>query len=234
MTFPGEKAAALLRALAEEGDWQAALRKLEVTPEEGRTLLLQSADKLEGPRARKRREAAEAAARGGTTGDTDSTPRSATRSPMTERSVSPVLPARSEGAGVHKVRVYCDGASRGNPGLAGAGAVITDESGRVLDELSRFLGRQTNNFAEYQGLLLGLDRAAALGAREVDVYADSELIVRQMKGEYRVKHPGLRPLHEEARRRVAGFDAVNFIHIPREMNAGADAMSNRAIDERSA
>jgi ribonuclease HI len=222
MALAGGRAAELLRILAEEGDWQGALRRMEVTPEDGRALLMAAAEKLEGPRGRARRKQAlvEAAARA-----------------QAARSAEAATLSRTESASFaapapRRVRVYCDGASRGNPGPAGAGAVITDSDGRVLERLTRFLGRQTNNVAEYQGLLLGLEHAAMLGAREVEVFADSELLVRQMKGEYRVKNAGLRPLHEEARRRVAGFDAVFFRHIPREMNEDADAQSNRAIDER--
>lgn len=130
------------------------------------------------------------------------------------------------------VRVYSDGAARGNPGPAGAGAVITDAQGRILERLGKFLGRQTNNFAEYQGVLLGLTRAHEMGAREVEVYADSELMIRQLGGQYKVKSESLRPLYDEAVRRLREFDRVRLVHVPREMNRDADEMSNRAIDER--
>jgi ribonuclease HI len=130
-----------------------------------------------------------------------------------------------------RVVVWSDGAARGNPGPAGAGAVLTDPSGRVLERHGRFLGHQTNNYAEYRGLLLGLEAARQLGAREVEVRADSELLVRQLEGKYRVRNPGLKPLHEEAVRLLNSFDRYQVKHVPREENALADEMSNRAIDE---
>lgn len=131
-----------------------------------------------------------------------------------------------------RMRVYSDGAARGNPGLSGAGAVLVEPNGQVVDRLGKFLGVQTNNFAEYMGLLLGLRRAKQLGVREVEVYADSELMIRQLGGRYQVKSPSLRPLYEEALRLLNDFSRVKLVHVPREMNAAADEMSNRAIDER--
>ena len=130
------------------------------------------------------------------------------------------------------VRVYSDGAARGNPGLSGAGAVLVDPSGQVVDRLGKFLGTQTNNYAEYMGLLLGLRRARALGVREVEVYADSELMIRQLGGRYQVKSQSLKPLYDEAVRLLNDFSRVKLVHVPREMNSQADEMSNRAIDER--
>lgn len=141
------------------------------------------------------------------------------------------LPARTGDAAGKVVRVFSDGAARGNPGPAGAGAVLVDTSGRVLARLGRYLGRQTNNVAEYQGLLLGLQHAQELGYRAVEVRADSQLLIRQLKGEYAVRHAGLKPLHAEALRLLRGFDKVDLKHVPREENALADEMSNRAIDE---
>ena len=129
------------------------------------------------------------------------------------------------------LRVASDGAARGNPGPAGAGAVLFDDRGRVVERLGKFLGRQTNNVAEYQGLLLGLQRAAELGAEELEVVADSELIIRQLTGVYRVKSPVLKELHAEAMALLKGFRRVKLRHIPREENLEADEMSNRAIDE---
>lgn len=131
-----------------------------------------------------------------------------------------------------RVRLYSDGAARGNPGLAGAGAVLVEPSGQVVDRLGKFLGKQTNNFAEYTGLLIGLKRARELGVREVEVFADSELMIRQLGGRYQVKSPSLRPLYEEALKLLNGFERVKLVHVPREMNRAADEMSNRAIDER--
>jgi ribonuclease HI len=133
-----------------------------------------------------------------------------------------------------RVTVFSDGAARGNPGPAGAGAVILDGEGRVVERLGKFLGRQTNNVAEYEGLLLGLRRALELGAREVDVRADSQLLIRQLEGRYKVKNAGLAPLFNEAQRLLRQFDKVSLRHVPREENALADEMSNRAIDERMA
>jgi ribonuclease HI len=140
----------------------------------------------------------------------------------------PAPPAVTE---ARAVRVFSDGAARGNPGPAGAGAVITDASGNVLARLGHFLGRQTNNVAEYQGLLLGLRHAQEMGAREVKVRADSQLMIRQLKGEYAVRNTALKPLHAEALRLLRGFSRYHLQHVPREENALADEMSNRAIDE---
>ncbi|MBE2248813.1 MAG: ribonuclease HI family protein [Myxococcus sp.] len=131
-----------------------------------------------------------------------------------------------------RVRLYSDGAARGNPGLAGAGAVLVEPSGQVVDRLGKFLGTQTNNYAEYMGLLLGLRRARELEVREVEVFADSELMLRQLGGRYQVKSASLRPLYEEALTLLNDFERVKFVHVPREMNRAADEMSNRAIDER--
>ena len=128
--------------------------------------------------------------------------------------------------------MFTDGAARGNPGPAGAGAVILDEEGRVLARLGRFLGTQTNNVAEYQGLLLGLRRARQMGAREVEVRADSQLLIRQLQGKYAVKNEVLKRLHEEALALLQSFESYELVHIPREQNALADEMSNRAIDEQ--
>ncbi|WP_342375709.1 ribonuclease HI family protein [Myxococcus stipitatus] len=154
--------------------------------------------------------------------------RAAAASPSSADLAERPLPSETLG----RVRVYSDGAARGNPGPAGAGAVVTDTEGQVLARLGRFLGTQTNNTAEYQGLLLGLRHAKSLGAREVDVYADSELLIRQLGGQYQVKSATLKPLFDEARKLLATFARVRLHHIPRAKNGEADAMSNRAIDER--
>ncbi len=131
-----------------------------------------------------------------------------------------------------RLRLYSDGAARGNPGPAGAGAVLVEPSGQVVDKLGKFLGHQTNNYAEYMGLLMGLKRARELNVREVEVFADSELMIRQLGGRYQVKSPSLRPLYLETLQVLNGFERVKLVHVPREMNRAADEMSNRAIDER--
>ncbi len=131
-----------------------------------------------------------------------------------------------------ELRVFSDGASRGNPGPAGAGAVLVLASGEVVERLGLFLGTQTNNHAEYMGALLGLRRARALGAEEVELVADSQLLIRQLSGRYQVKSATLRPLYEEAQTLLASFRRHRLTHLPREENREADAMSNRAIDER--
>jgi len=131
-----------------------------------------------------------------------------------------------------RVRLYVDGAARGNPGPAGAGAVIVNAEGHIVAKMGKFLGDNTNNYAEYMGLILGLRRAKAMGLKELEVLSDSELMVRQLNGQYQVKAENLRPLHEEARALLAVIPQADIRHIPREDNAAADEMSNRAIDER--
>lgn len=131
-----------------------------------------------------------------------------------------------------RARLYTDGAARGNPGPAGAGAVIVNPQGHVVAKVGKYLGENTNNYAEYMGLILGLKRARAMGIKELEVLADSELLVRQLNGEYQVKAENLRPLFEEARQLLAAFPQVLLRHVSREENEAADEMSNRAIDER--
>ncbi|MCD6725753.1 MAG: ribonuclease HI family protein [Solirubrobacteraceae bacterium] len=129
-----------------------------------------------------------------------------------------------------KVVVHVDGGSRGNPGQAAAGAVVSTPEGEVLDEASELLGIATNNVAEYRGLLLGLARARALGATEVEVVGDSELIVKQVNGVYRVKHADMRPLHAAAVEALSGFERWRMRSVPRAQNARADALVNAALD----
>jgi len=131
-----------------------------------------------------------------------------------------------------RTRLFADGASRGNPGPAGAGAVIISPDGHIVAKVGKFLGEETNNVAEYMGLILGLRRAKAMGIKELDVLADSELMVKQLNGDYAVKADHLKPLFEEARALFKAFSEIEIRHVPREQNAQADAMSNRAIDER--
>jgi len=123
-----------------------------------------------------------------------------------------------------------DGASRGNPGPAGIGVVIEDEGGAVLQEISEVIGETTNNVAEYRALLRGLAAARAMGARRIKVFSDSELMVRQMNGSYRVNNQGLLPLFEEARDLIRGFESFSIHYVPREKNARADQLANQALD----
>jgi ribonuclease HI len=127
--------------------------------------------------------------------------------------------------------VNVDGGARGNPGPAAIAAVVATPEGEVLDSRGRRIGRATNNVAEYRALLLGIELARALGAREVDLVGDSELIVKQVKGEYRVKDAGLRPLHTEVREALAGFERWSIRHVRREHNAAADRLVNETLDE---
>lgn len=129
-----------------------------------------------------------------------------------------------------KLVVHVDGASRGNPGRAAAGAVISAPSGEVIDEVSALIGIATNNVAEYEGLLLGLERARALGASEVEVVNDSELVAKQINGVYRVKHADMRPLHARAMAAFERFERWSIRSVPREENARADELVNAALD----
>ena len=126
--------------------------------------------------------------------------------------------------------LFADGAARGNPGPAGAGAVLLDEDGTVVAELTLALGRATNNVAEYSALILGLEEAKRLGANAIDVRMDSKLVVEQLSGRWRTKHPGLIPLALRAGQLLASFPEREIRHVPREQNLVADALSNRAID----
>ncbi len=124
-----------------------------------------------------------------------------------------------------------DGASRGNPGAAGCGAVIYNPAGETARELSRYLGKTTNNVAEYQGLLMGLEEALKLGVKNLRVESDSELLVRQLTGVYRVKEPRLIELHRKAQELLRRFDSHRIRHVYREQNRVADKLANRGIDE---
>jgi ribonuclease HI len=126
---------------------------------------------------------------------------------------------------------HCDGGSRGNPGPAGYGAVIENPDGKVVAKLSEFLGRQTNNFAEYKGLLAVLNWARQNGARQLRVVSDSELMVKQMKGQYKVSSPALRPLWEEARRLSRELERFEVRHTLRAGNQEADQLANEAMDK---
>jgi ribonuclease HI len=132
-----------------------------------------------------------------------------------------------------KLVVHVDGGARGNPGPAAIGVVVSEAGGAVLDELGEPIGETTNNVAEYRALLRGLERARALGADEVEVVGDSELVAKQVNGQYKVKHAGLKPLHAEALQALASFDRWHVRTVPRAQNAAADALVNAALDARA-
>lgn len=132
-----------------------------------------------------------------------------------------------------KVVVHVDGGARGNPGPAAIGAVISDTGGTVLDEVSETIGVATNNVAEYRGLLAGLERARALGATELEIVNDSELVARQLTGAYKVKHSAMKPLHAEAMVALRGFDRWSIRSVPRAQNARADELVNQALDAQA-
>lgn len=129
-----------------------------------------------------------------------------------------------------KLIVNVDGGARGNPGPAAIGAVVQSPDGDVVEERGERIGAATNNVAEYRALLFGIERAAELGASELELVGDSELIVRQVKGEYKVKDATLRKLHGEVKRALAGFEAWEIRHVRREHNAEADRLVNAALD----
>lgn len=126
---------------------------------------------------------------------------------------------------------YIDGGARGNPGPAGYGVRVEDDHGALIEEFHGFLGSATNNVAEYNGLLAALRYAQANGHGTVRIKSDSELLVKQLKGEYRVKNPGLQPLYQEARAIMATLVRVSFEHVRREQNKDADRLANLAMDE---
>ncbi|HEV2923833.1 MAG TPA: ribonuclease HI family protein [Solirubrobacteraceae bacterium] len=129
-----------------------------------------------------------------------------------------------------KLTVHVDGGARGNPGPAAAACVVSSPDGAVLAERSQLLGTATNNVAEYRALLLGLQCARELGASEVDVVGDSELIAKQVQGAYKVKHEAMRPLHSQALKALRLFDRWSIRTVPRAQNAQADALVNAALD----
>lgn len=130
-----------------------------------------------------------------------------------------------------RLSLFTDGACRGNPGKGGAGAVLVGENGEMVSTAKRFLGHCTNNIAEYQALILGLEEALVRGTTTISIYLDSELIVRQIQGVYRVKNPTLKPLMADVRALLDRFDTWQIAHVPRTENAVADKLANEAIDE---
>ncbi|RZU41467.1 ribonuclease HI family protein [Edaphobacter modestus] len=153
---------------------------------------------------------------------------------MPTRSISPGLfadtPASSSTGQTGWVTAHCDGGARGNPGPAGYGAVLTGPAGEPLAELSEFLGVRTNNYAEYSGMLAVLEYALAHGHRRLRVVSDSELMVKQIQGKYRVNSPDLKPLWQEAKNRIARLDAFEISHALRHKNKDADRLANQAMD----
>ena len=133
-------------------------------------------------------------------------------------------------AGARGLVVHVDGGARGNPGPAAIAAVVSKPDGEVLEERHETIGPATNNVAEYRALLLGVERAAELGARDVELVGDSELVVRQVRGEYKVKDSALRKLNERVREGLDQFDSWKITHVRREDNAGADRLVNEALD----
>ena len=129
-----------------------------------------------------------------------------------------------------KLTVHVDGGSRGNPGPAAIAAVLSDENGEVIDSAGAVIGRATNNVAEYRALLFGIERAAALGATDLDLVGDSELIVKQVRGEYKVKDPNMKPLHAAVKSALADFESWSIRHVKRHLNAEADRLVNESLD----
>lgn len=132
-------------------------------------------------------------------------------------------------SGSHTFQI--DGGSRGNPGPAAYGVVVRDPAGNIVARLKKYIGRTTNNVAEYYGLIAALDYAQARSIRAVRVESDSELLVRQMRGQYKVKSPELRPLFEQARKMAQSFASFSIQHLYREQNSEADTLANQALDE---
>jgi ribonuclease HI len=130
-----------------------------------------------------------------------------------------------------ELTVYTDGASRNNPGEAGAGVYVL-EAGRPIEKIARYLGRTTNNIAEYTAAIIALEYAVKAGAKKVNLFADSELLVKQLNGQYRVKNEGLKPLYQKVKQLIASIGTVEVQYIPRAMNKEADALANKAIDEK--
>lgn len=131
-----------------------------------------------------------------------------------------------------KLVVHVDGGARGNPGPAAIAAVVSEPDGSVVDEAKEAIGVATNNVAEYRALILGVERARSLGATELEVVNDSELVQKQINGEYRVKHPDMKPLHAEALSALNGLDKWVVRSVPRHQNGDADRLVNLALDER--
>ena len=128
-----------------------------------------------------------------------------------------------------KLIINTDGLSKGNPGIAAIGATIKDERGKMLATISQRIGITTNNVAEYKALIAALQKAIKIGGKRVEIRSDSELMVRQLNGRYKIKSEGLRPLYLEAAQLLGQFESVKIKHIPRELNTEADRLANDAV-----
>jgi ribonuclease HI len=153
-------------------------------------------------------------------------PRSTTKAPFASRNASD-----QESPPAHYLFAHSDGGARGNPGPAGYGVVIKDQSGHKVAQLSEYLGHQTNNFAEYQGLIAALEYAIQHGPKALKLISDSELLVRQIRGIYKVKNPTLQELHARANELIAQLDWFSIGHALREHNQEADRLANEAMDK---
>jgi ribonuclease HI len=129
-----------------------------------------------------------------------------------------------------RITVNVDGGARGNPGPAGIGVVVRDDGGEVLEEVGEKIGEATNNVAEYKALLRGIELAAVHGATDLELIGDSQLVVRQVEGRYKVKNAGMKQLHAEVRQALREFDSWSIRHVRRESNADADRLVNEALD----
>ena len=141
----------------------------------------------------------------------------------------PVCPLK-DNLNTSKLTIFTDGAARGNPGPAAIGCVIKDDKGTLVASISRCLGATTNNQAEYRAVIAALEKAVSLGARQVVLYSDSELVVKQINGQYKIKHAALRPLYMEIVRLAGALESFKVFNIPRERNKEADALANKALD----
>ena len=131
---------------------------------------------------------------------------------------------------VNRVIIFTDGAARGNPGPASIGVTIKDAQGKLIASVSKRIGTKTNNQAEYIAIIAALEKAISLGARQVDLHSDSELVVRQINGSYRVKKDTLKPLYQQVKQLQNSLESFTITHIPRRQNAEADSLANRALD----
>ncbi len=202
---PGER---LLLSLAEDLDLDKSIKQLKISRDEAR-VLLRGFIKDKGPVTPVK------------------TPGAATKKAASARPLSR-LNVRGRA-----YELYVDGGSRGNPGPSGAGAVIKGPDGKVVKRLKKNLGRGTNNRAEYMALIMGVEAAIELGAKRVNIFADSELMVRQISGRYRVKSPILLPLYSSAGKLLSSLKGFTITHIPRALNSEADGLANEAMDGNS-